>query len=234
LSGGVAYTRGPTVLGDLLLYRGLARVPVSTSAVFAGVVPVRSLVPAWALLAEAILWTHVVGVASVLLRIGLTCAAGEAPPSAAAAPVLRNEPISPYEEAAARSSRAMATSIGGIAMKVVRGGEVEAEPGTTFTGEARLARLLAAQRPGGVAVSLVRFEDGARTKWHAHPGEQILYILEGEGRVGTEADETRLMPGDVVYAAPGERHWHGALPGRSMAHLSVTTVGSPQWFEAPE
>ncbi len=119
-------------------------------------------------------------------------------------------------------------------MKVVRGGEVAGEQGTTFTGEVRLARLLAAQEPGGMALSLVRFTNGARTHWHVHPGEQVLYILEGEGRVGTESEEIRVGPGDVVHAAPGERHWHGALPGQSMAHLSVTTVGSPEWFEAPE
>ena len=119
-------------------------------------------------------------------------------------------------------------------MKVVRGEDVRPEAGTTFTGEARLARLLAAQQPGGMAVSLVRFEDGARTNWHVHPGEQILYILDGEGRVGTEAGEERVAPGDVVYAASGERHWHGAMPGRAMTHLSVTTVGSPEWFEAPD
>jgi quercetin dioxygenase-like cupin family protein len=119
-------------------------------------------------------------------------------------------------------------------MKVVRGGEVEAEPGTTFTGEARMARLLAAQEPGGVAVTLVRFEDGARTNWHVHPGEQVLYVLEGEGRVGTETEELQVAAGDLVYAAPGERHWHGAMPGRSMAHLSLTTGGSPTWFGAPD
>ncbi len=119
-------------------------------------------------------------------------------------------------------------------MKVVRSGEVQGEQGTTFTGETRLARLLAAQQSGGMAVSLVRFEDGARTHWHVHPGEQLLYVLDGEGRVGTEGEEMRVGPGDLVYAAPGERHWHGAAPGQSMAHLSVTTVGSPEWFEAPE
>ena len=119
-------------------------------------------------------------------------------------------------------------------MKVVRGGDVAGDLGTTFTGETRLARLLAAQQAGGMAVSLVRFADGARTHWHVHPGEQVLYILEGEGRVGTEHEEFRVGPGDVVHAAPGERHWHGALPGQSMAHLSVTTVGSPEWFEAPD
>ena len=119
-------------------------------------------------------------------------------------------------------------------MKIVRGEEVQSEVGTTFTGEVRLDRLLAAQAPGGMSVSLVRFADGARTHWHVHPGEQVLYILDGEGRVGTANEEARVKPGDVVYAAPGERHWHGAAPGASMTHLSITTVGPPEWFEAPE
>ncbi|MDP9365858.1 MAG: cupin domain-containing protein [Chloroflexota bacterium] len=119
-------------------------------------------------------------------------------------------------------------------MKVVRAGEVTGEPGTTFTGEVRMARLLAAQQEGGMAVSLVRFADGARTHWHTHPGEQVLYVLEGEGRVGTEnGEEVLVFAGDVVHAAPGERHWHGAAAGRSMTHLSVTTLGPPEWFKAP-
>lgn len=119
-------------------------------------------------------------------------------------------------------------------MKVVRADEARTEPGTTFTGEVRLDRLLAEQIPGGLSVSLVRFEDGARTNWHTHPGEQVLYILEGEGRVGTDGEEQHVSPGDVVYSPSGERHWHGAAPGASMAHLSVTNVGSPEWFEAPD
>lgn len=119
-------------------------------------------------------------------------------------------------------------------MKVVRGSEQAGDQGTTFTGETRLARLLDAQQPEGMAVSLVRFEDGSRTHWHVHPGEQILYVLEGEGRVGTAEEEFTVSPGDVVHAAPGERHWHGAVVGQSMTHLSITTVGSPEWFGAPD
>jgi quercetin dioxygenase-like cupin family protein len=119
-------------------------------------------------------------------------------------------------------------------MKIVRGGDAASERGATFTGETHLTRLLAAQQTGGMAASVVRFEDGSRTHWHVHPGEQLLYILEGQGRVGTADEEALVGPGDLVYAAPGERHWHGAAPGQSMTHLSVTTVGSPEWFEAPE
>ncbi len=30
-----------------------------------------------------------------------------------------------------------------------------------------------------------------------------------------------VQPGDTVWIAPGERHWHGAAPDRSMVHLAV-------------
>lgn len=119
-------------------------------------------------------------------------------------------------------------------MRIIRSGEVAGQAGTTFTGPVELRRLLDFQRPDGVNVSLVRFEDGARTNWHIHPGEQILIVVEGEGRVGTETESFTIAPGDVVYCAPNERHWHGAQPGKQMAHFSITTVGAPTWLEAPE
>ena len=119
-------------------------------------------------------------------------------------------------------------------MKIVRGSEAKSERGTTFTGETWQTPLLPSQEPEGTRVTLVRFEDGSRTNWHVHPGEQVLYILEGEGRVGTATEEYTVHPGDVIYAPRGERHWHGAAPGKSMSHLSVTTVGPPEWFESPE
>jgi quercetin dioxygenase-like cupin family protein len=118
-------------------------------------------------------------------------------------------------------------------MKVVRGDEAKREQMGAFTGETRLMRMLGPQQPGGIAVSIVHFENGSRTHWHVHPGEQLLYILDGEGRVGTADEEYRVSPGDLVYAAPMERHWHGAAPGHDMTHISVTNVGPAEWFEAP-
>jgi quercetin dioxygenase-like cupin family protein len=119
-------------------------------------------------------------------------------------------------------------------MKIIRKDEHTTQEGTTFTGKVTLERVLAAQRDGGVTVSIVHFEDGARTHWHAHPGEQVLIVLEGEGRVGTESEEQRISPGDVVHQLPGERHWHGAAAGANMTHISITTHGSPTWFGPPE
>lgn len=76
----------------------------------------------------------------------------------------------------------------------------------------------------------VLFEPGARTHWHSHPEGQVLYVISGTGRVGTEAGGiVRISPGDVVYASPGELHWHGAAPDSPMSHLSLTTGGATVW-----
>ncbi len=119
-------------------------------------------------------------------------------------------------------------------MKLIRKDEGDDRQGTTFTGQTFLRSMLSEQQQGGIKMTLVRFEDGSLTHWHDHPGEQVLYILSGKGRVGNEATEWEVEPGDVVYTAPGEKHWHGAAPGHSMTHISITTVGSPTWYGAPE
>jgi quercetin dioxygenase-like cupin family protein len=118
-------------------------------------------------------------------------------------------------------------------VKVVRKGETRASLGDTFTGEVWLQRVMDSQREGGMSVSIVKFENGARTHWHMHPGEQILFVLEGEGRVGDENDEMMIYPGDVIYTGPGEKHWHGAAAGKMTTHISITNVGPPEWYDAP-
>ena len=119
-------------------------------------------------------------------------------------------------------------------MKVISQGDWTSEKGTTFTGNVTLERMLTAQQEGGAALSLVRFQDGAVTNWHTHPGEQVLVVLEGQGRAGTESETLTFRTGDVVYTPPGQRHWHGAQAGHSMAHLSFTTGGAPAWDGAPD
>ncbi len=85
-------------------------------------------------------------------------------------------------------------------MKVIRKHEHESRQGETFTGKVTLESVLNAQTDGGVSVSMVHFEDGARTHWHAHPGEQVLIVLEGEGRVGTAGDQIEI--GNLADASP--------------------------------
>jgi len=116
-------------------------------------------------------------------------------------------------------------------MKVIRKEEGEKRISKTISGTGELVRMLPSQQEGGIALTIVNFEEGARTHWHEHPGEQLLYILEGEGNVCTETEEWVVKPGDLVYTGPGERHWHGAKPGHKMTHLSITNVGPPKWLD---
>ncbi len=68
----------------------------------------------------------------------------------------------------------------------------------------------------------VTFEPGARTAWHTHPLGQTLIVTSGSGRAqrwGGPIEEIR--PGDVVWFAPGEKHWHGAAPATAMTHTAI-------------
>ena len=42
------------------------------------------------------------------------------------------------------------------------------------------------------------------------------------GGAGGPVQEIR--PGDVVWFAPGERHWHGAAPQTAMSHIAIQEV----------
>jgi quercetin dioxygenase-like cupin family protein len=91
-----------------------------------------------------------------------------------------------------------------------------------FTGLVRHDPLFAAEAPGRVVGARVTFEPGARTAWHTHPLGQTLLVTEGLGRAqraGGPIEE--LRPGDVVWFAPGETHWHGAAPEVAMTHIAI-------------
>jgi quercetin dioxygenase-like cupin family protein len=102
----------------------------------------------------------------------------------------------------------------------------------TFAGCARTARIAADDAAIPVGVYRVEFEPGARTHWHRHSGPQWLFVVAGRIRVQTWDGEARdLEIGDAVVFAPGEKHWHGAAPGTSGAHLAVNVDVKTEWLE---
>ena len=104
-------------------------------------------------------------------------------------------------------------------------------PAEHFTGRVWFGPLTPVPTPDDINVLEVLFEPGARTDWHSHPGGQALYVVTGSGRVQTSSGETVMIgPGDVVFAPPGELHWHGAGPDGFMAHLSITAGGPTEWI----
>jgi len=95
-------------------------------------------------------------------------------------------------------------------------------PGDWFTGSVRIDPLFEAPDPALVAGASVTFEPGARTVWHTHPLGQTLIVLSGLGRVQREGGPVEeIRPGDVVWFAPEEKHWHGASPTTGMTHIAV-------------
>ena len=95
-------------------------------------------------------------------------------------------------------------------------------PADYFTGTVRVDMLFNAPEPARVVGAHVTFEPGARTAWHTHPLGQTLIVTSGCGRVqriGGPIEE--IHPGDVIWFAPGEKHWHGAGPTTAMTHIAI-------------
>ncbi|MEZ5676745.1 MAG: hypothetical protein R3D81_16450 [Thalassovita sp.] len=69
------------------------------------------------------------------------------------------------------------------------------------------------------------FEPGARTAWHTHPLGQTVMVTAGLGAARAAKGN---RPGDIVWFAPGERHWHGARKHRN-DHIAI----AKRWMAWP-
>ena len=95
-------------------------------------------------------------------------------------------------------------------------------PAEWFTGSVRIHPLFEAPEPARVRGASVTFEPGARTAWHTHPLGQTLIVTSGLGWAQHEGGPIEeIRPGDVVWFAPNEKHWHGATPTKAMTHIAI-------------
>lgn len=108
-------------------------------------------------------------------------------------------------------------------------------PADYFTGSVRVDMLFSATPPSCMTGGSVTFEPGARSAWHTHPVGQVLVVTAGLGwiqRMGSAVEEMR--PGDVVWIAPGVKHWHGAAATTGVTHIALTEAVDGQvadWME---
>lgn len=122
-------------------------------------------------------------------------------------------------------------------MEIFRVGHMPSRPGPAewFTGRVRIDTLFNPAAPDRVQGAHVTFDPGARTAWHTHPLGQTLIVTFGRGLVQREGGQVEeIRPGDVVWFAPGERHWHGAAPDTGMSHIAIQEVKDGQvvtWME---
>ena len=95
-------------------------------------------------------------------------------------------------------------------------------PAEHFTGTVRVDPLFQAHDQARASGAYVTFEPGARTAWHSHPVGQTLIVTAGRGLVQRWGGPImEIRPGDVVWIAPGEKHWHGATATTAMTHIAI-------------
>lgn len=122
-------------------------------------------------------------------------------------------------------------------MEITRSGSQPSAKGLAeyFTGTVRVDAPFAGEQPARIGGATVTFEPGARTAWHTHPLGQTLIVTAGLGLVQREGGAVQeIRPGDIVWIAPGEKHWHGATAITAMTHIAIaeTLNGSPvDWME---
>src|SRR5260370_39956000 len=108
-------------------------------------------------------------------------------------------------------------------------------PADWFTGTVRIDPLFQPNAPARAAGASVTCEPGARTAWHTHPLGQTLILTAGWGCGQCWNGPIEAMhPGDVIWSAPGEKHWHGAAPTTAMTHIAVQEAldgKSVDWME---
>ncbi len=95
-------------------------------------------------------------------------------------------------------------------------------PAEYFTGTVGIDPLFEAHDRARTLGASVTFEPGARTPRHTHPLGQTPIVTAGCGlaqRWGGSIEQIR--PGDVVWFAPGQKHWHGATATTAMTHIAI-------------
>lgn len=103
---------------------------------------------------------------------------------------------------------------------------VMAQQNSNFTGT--IARI---QEGSEGVIAHIRFEPGARTKWHSHEKGQIILVEEGVARTQVKGGPViELHAGETIYAPPGVVHWHGAAPDKACVQYNVTR-GMVTWLE---
>jgi quercetin dioxygenase-like cupin family protein len=85
-----------------------------------------------------------------------------------------------------------------VAIGLALGGAAPAQEGVTRT--VLLKKPLEADAKKEVTIFMAEFKPGARTGKHYHPGQEFIYVVEGEGRI-EEAGKPplELKPGMAIY-----------------------------------
>lgn len=102
-----------------------------------------------------------------------------------------------------------------------------------FKGTAYLKMLMDADSLNPTTVGHVTFEAGARTRWHVHPGGQILLVMDGVGYYQEKGQTKKILrKGDVIKCPANIPHWHGASADTAFVQVAITNrhLGETIWL----
>ena len=115
-------------------------------------------------------------------------------------------------------------------MKVMRKAEVEEIDATNdaifMGGSVSRRRLVNEDLSEMFAFNIVSFGPGGRNRLHTHTSDQVLFVTEGVGYVGTEDETAMVSVGDTAFIPAGEKHWHGATESSSFSHAALLSPTS--------
>ena len=75
----------------------------------------------------------------------------------------------------------------------------------------------------GASLSLARLSPGTEPKPHAHPNEQIVYILDGDIDYHVGDTVTHLSTGGLLTIPANERHWFVVTGDTPVLNLDIFT-----------
>jgi quercetin dioxygenase-like cupin family protein len=113
-------------------------------------------------------------------------------------------------------------------------GKGEEIKNNNFTGKTWLNMMIEADSLNQISVGNVTFSPGARTRWHSHPGGQILLATDGTGYYQEKGSPIKILrKGEFIKCPPNAVHWHGASPDEQFVQVAITgrEAGAPVWLQ---
>ncbi len=118
-------------------------------------------------------------------------------------------------------------------MNIFRTSQIQQEEvdSTHFSGRAQLKRMSGVTASPSINVYWVDFASQARTDWHVHSGQQILFVVTGRCLIQKWGETVQeLAAGDMVCIEAATKHWHGSS-GSRMSHLAININATTDWME---
>lgn len=113
-------------------------------------------------------------------------------------------------------------------MQIYRhGSSTTRAPESSFTGDVQIGGYFRRPAPSRLAGASAVFPPGSRTPWKVNPTGQTVIVTSGVGWAQVEGEGiTEIRAGDFIWFSPGQPHWEGATPDRSMSYVAVQEEGS--------